>query len=561
MINSILDEIKNNNILHTENEVERYLNELKKSVLYLRNKYRKYPIDNLDYSPKPVQEAYLLAYFMHYTLPVSRILSDYYTAESFPDNELKISLVGGGPCPEIFGVMNFLDYNNRLPKKVSVRLLDRYADQWTYSHNIIKKVFRSKFPETDVKIDIVPFELTSGYNESMVNEAIRFSDVFIVQNILNEIPTSHQSSAVTFLGQLSKINDKTIVIISELYASNARNFITDKLLEFPEKNSEFRCFSNVGDKNPAIVREDFTNAEIRNHLMTGENFLRARKVVRFRFLSLTKDVAFIEKVLEKYDKINLLDIIKSYQSVVKDSELDSEIFVGIDFGTSTSYACLGKFNHEAGAFIFENLKFKQKGYNTGDAFSERLDSVVAFVDDKNYVGKGALDFSTTSSAVLGNNLWTEFKLSIGTESDLFPENSTSTIIKSPNDVSKYFIDYMFNDIRGQIKNVDHNKVSYRLSIPASYDVSQRRAYAGIINEFEDSANIDDMIDEPNAALLSFLNDHSISFQNDNSNILVFDYGAGTCDVSIVKLENSHEGIKMKNLAVSPFSKLGWSLHR
>ena len=70
-----------------------------------------------------------------------------------------------------------------------------------------------------------------------------------------------------------------------------------------------------------------------------------------------------------------------------------------------------------------------------------------------------------------------------------------------------------------------------------------------------SINKQALIDEPNAAFLSYVQVSS-SEQNpikipdgDNPKILVFDFGAGTCDVSILELGKDLNGIYSKNLSI------------
>ena len=81
----------------------------------------------------------------------------------------------------------------------------------------------------------------------------------------------------------------------------------------------------------------------------------------------------------------------------------------------------------------------------------------------------------------------------------------------------------------------------------------------------DSAGIDVedkvLIDEPNAAFLSWLADDEESedlfeIEGASQNVLVFDFGAGTCDVSILESRTSLGRLELKNLSISKFAALG-----
>ncbi len=71
-----------------------------------------------------------------------------------------------------------------------------------------------------------------------------------------------------------------------------------------------------------------------------------------------------------------------------------------------------------------------------------------------------------------------------------------------------------------------------------------------------------LIDEPNAAFLSYiLNSESGKStlqipDHYQPNVLVFDFGAGTCDISILEVGKDNHGMYSKNIAISKFEKLG-----
>ena len=68
------------------------------------------------------------------------------------------------------------------------------------------------------------------------------------------------------------------------------------------------------------------------------------------------------------------------------------------------------------------------------------------------------------------------------------------------------------------------------------------------------------IDEPNAAFLGYINSgetEPIELNEDyNPKVLVFDFGAGTCDISLLEITADHHGMHSNNLSISQFAELG-----
>jgi molecular chaperone DnaK (HSP70) len=71
-----------------------------------------------------------------------------------------------------------------------------------------------------------------------------------------------------------------------------------------------------------------------------------------------------------------------------------------------------------------------------------------------------------------------------------------------------------------------------------------------------------LIDEPNAAFIGYINpDESYKEpielnEGYNPKVLVFDFGAGTCDISILEISADYQGYHSKNLSISQFTELG-----
>lgn len=82
-----------------------------------------------------------------------------------------------------------------------------------------------------------------------------------------------------------------------------------------------------------------------------------------------------------------------------------------------------------------------------------------------------------------------------------------------------------------------------LTCPAYFNVNQRHSL--MISAEMANMKVMKLINEPTAASLSFGFNYSAEVY-DNNNILIFDYGGGTLDISILNITNNHNNNKNNN---------------
>ena len=194
-------------------------------------------------------------------------------------------------------------------------------------------------------------------------------------------------------------------------------------------------------------------------------------------------------------------------------------------------------------------------------------SVIALYNNCLLVGEGASYLKYT----LPRNewIWYSFKMELGEDiryynSKLQVANEFS--INSPKDAVAVFFMYL----KGQIlkycesKGINTN-IEYAVSIPASFEANQRKDLIEALEKNGMTIARQSLIDEPNAAFLSYIHESAtivddrqkIVVQNTyNPKVLVFDFGGGTCDISILEIGKGTNGFYSKNLSISKFSKLG-----
>lgn len=241
-------------------------------------------------------------------------------------------------------------------------------------------------------------------------------------------------------------------------------------------------------------------------------------------------------------------------------------YIGIDFGTSTTVVSIASYDENSQLIHTNSLRLKQKLPDGTIYSSEIVPSVIAWNNEQILVGEGASQLKYHLKK--GKNIWYSFKMELGEDlgakyyeselRDVAPFN-----IRNPKDAARVFFAYLKYLITDYCKNNNlSNDISYAVSIPASFEANQRKDLldALMANDMKLSKNA--LIDEPNAAFISYAVSRASEGQpmyvnpDYNSKVLVFDFGGGTCDISILEIGHSANGFFSKNIAISKFTKLG-----
>ena len=241
-------------------------------------------------------------------------------------------------------------------------------------------------------------------------------------------------------------------------------------------------------------------------------------------------------------------------------------FVGIDFGTSTTVVSVASLSQDGKTIKCKALKLSQLLEDGTLYESERIPSIIAYYKNKVLVGEGAYNLKYLLK--YGKNIWYSFKMEMGT--DLGAKYYESVLadvepfkIRNPKDAVRVFFMYLniliqrYCDENGLSKNIE-----YAISIPASFEANQRRELSEALETNGMKVNHQSLIDEPNAAFISYIHEAAdgerplVISNLYNPKVLVFDFGGGTCDISILEIGQSVNGIYSKNLSISKFTQLG-----
>ena len=263
---------------------------------------------------------------------------------------------------------------------------------------------------------------------------------------------------------------------------------------------------------------------------------------------------------------NILSLKSMLPSALNTQLATKATFVGIDFGTSTTVVSIA--TKENGQEKIKTLPIKlTQILEDGTIYqSEKLPSVIAWYNGSLLVGEGASNLKYTLTK--GKNIWFSFKMEIG--EDLGAKYYNSEVggmegvkIRNPKDCVRVFFMYLNMLIKKYCQdNGLSDNIMYAVSIPASFEANQRKELMEALESNGMNISKQSLIDEPNAAFISYIHDSEDSEKpllispHYNSKVIVFDFGGGTCDISILEIGKSANGLYSKNVAISKFTKLG-----
>lgn len=249
--------------------------------------------------------------------------------------------------------------------------------------------------------------------------------------------------------------------------------------------------------------------------------------------------------------------------------LETTAYIGIDFGTSTTVVSAVQLNRATGVTVLKPLAIAQPT-QYGDLVEHYLVNSVLTQH------KGKLLFGTEAARlkvkyIEGEDVFSSFKMMLGINlPNRYPNSkvksgSTGKVIQTPQVAATEFFSLLRNATEAAISSqLKTSGVKYAISVPASFEANQRQDLLSCLNAAGFPIESSSLIDEPNAAFLSYLHDswHSGSDfcarteKSGPKRVLVFDFGAGTCDISILQLTIKGQMVSSRNLSISRFMALG-----
>lgn len=247
-----------------------------------------------------------------------------------------------------------------------------------------------------------------------------------------------------------------------------------------------------------------------------------------------------------------------------------QVYLGIDFGTSnSSIAYVIADPRDASAQKIDVKTVRVQMDDEGNATTDRIPTIVSLNFDDRRSKKPLLGWefiwrfrqSKRKSQLLrhGQTFFRSIKSDLGTFRT-YP-HAFAKDFPTPEHVAAAIMRRLVEEARKKLPGCDLRGSHVVVTVPASLSEFAR-------NQTLDAARLADLgelvelIDEPVAALLDFVNDGragGLLEEDRPKNLLVFDYGGGTLDVSLVRARfdsKSQSGLKVENLAISQYRRLG-----
>jgi len=240
---------------------------------------------------------------------------------------------------------------------------------------------------------------------------------------------------------------------------------------------------------------------------------------------------------------------------------EKQYYTAIDLGTTNSVIAYGNIQNNVMKPVV--LDLDRKNETGSKSRSLLLPSVVFYY--KNNEGKMIADVGDYAKSRYGTRtgyVCKSVKSLMGTTDQVPLVEEISD--KTPSDVSAQILSYMVNSAKRRLFQNELNDIV--ITVPASFDSDQCQATLSAARKA--GINIENMHDvllyEPKAVIYDFMRMQEcgeipvdLLSLDKEKNILVFDLGGGTLDVTIHKVGRTDTGVlNIKDLAISRYTLLG-----
>ncbi|MDW7968419.1 MAG: Hsp70 family protein [Thermoanaerobaculum sp.] len=230
--------------------------------------------------------------------------------------------------------------------------------------------------------------------------------------------------------------------------------------------------------------------------------------------------------------------------------------LGIDLGTTTSAVVEGIWDSSVGGpGPLRALEIPQPTPE-GTSLDVFLPSVVAIANGKVWVGEGAKRLGARMAEwglIKNQSFFAETKNEIGLRRT-YPKAPEG--FRSPTEIAAWILKTLLNAARTPDAPEAARVV---VTVPASFQVHQRAETRRAAELAGLTVQGGDLLDEPIAAFLDYLLTYgeAKAWQlEEEQNLVVFDFGGGTCDVAVLTVAVGDGQLQASTRAVSRYHRLG-----
>lgn len=179
---------------------------IRNRIVEIQEHYRENRFDLINYSDPLDQAAYLLYYYPLYIDPIDDVLSTVLRSITDPESlqwpvvtgvedkpRLEVSVYGGGPEPELLGLLKFLGREFRSIESVKSNYVD-YNDWSAFRNFAHDRMIPAYWRKGYVSGEDLRLDLRGLYQDPRAMDIIRRSDVHIMQNCGSELMYSFDST-------------------------------------------------------------------------------------------------------------------------------------------------------------------------------------------------------------------------------------------------------------------------------------------------------------------------------------------------------------------------------
>lgn len=543
-----------------------YLKSLQPTMRELRKSYFNKPV-YVPYHREDIQSAYLIGYLPHYYNLIYSILLNEGEEIFGNKEEINIGFIGGGPGSEVYGAIKYVLNNRPTIKRVNIVVFDINAKTWGFSHKIVKDyLIRDIEGSENIALtwSAIQFDLTNPDDISSSQSTFKKLHLLVVQNCLNEIASNQfDQLKVNIESIFNGLPGKSFFLMSDL-TSGARDVI--KKLESTLDNTGLIRYKNTTLVQSYPLKTRSINPApspiIKANLLIGSDGLIPRVNLTYDYSLLSKEhIPEKRELLEEGGFMSLYNPL-AHNQIDVNNYVHTKTFVGIDFGTSNTVISYAVVENEK--LKVETIPIIQKDIYGYETESRMLPSVLALMNNRLLVGKHAAELKVTLEK--GKNCWYGFKENLKTiNSEKYPESvlkeHSDLRIMNAKDALKIYFGYIKSGIEKYIEKENlSEQVAYSISVPAGFSSVEKKELLNCMISAGLEVGESPLIDEPNAALINYLFEENdlLDTINDKT-ILIIDVGAGTVDVSVMRIKKGFEGIKSELLAVKRDGFVGGNL--